>query len=424
MKDIVVSTLTIVLLVFVLSLQLLSGGGESPAPIPAEQVRTLAAALDSQGLHKQAVAEFRRYLDIARIPPQQRANILYHIGTTYLDQLEDYENALAAFIELSHLYPTSPVTRDAEKRMIKCYEGMRRGFDAQKKLRQLTDLEPDAEPQGEGPVVAQIGDRKITLDQIERDLEQKGEYYQKNFATPEKKLEYLKTMIFTDLLADAARRKEYNRDAEIRRQVRNFEKEILAAKVYNEEVRQKIETKPDDLELYYKAHQSEFVESKTVTVAHIQVDSQERAAEVKKALDEGMAFDEAAAQYSMDARTKNNGGMLGAVQGGRNFIPGVGQSPDLAAKLLALEKDAISEPLQSPNGYHLFRALEIKPEKQLSLQEARPRVEALVNQMKEQALQKELLERMMQAEKVNIFDDVLKRELPSTTQPSSPAGDL
>ncbi len=425
MKDIIVSTLIIVLLIFILSVQFLSGsGGSAPTPIPPEQIRSYAAALDSQGLYEQAVEEYEEYLNVARIPAPQRANLLYRIGTIYLDELEDYENALAVFLKISNLYPQSSVARDAEKRMVRCYEGMKRGFDAQKKLQQLTDLEPEEEEAGTGTVIAQIGDRKITIDQLEREIDSKGQYYRQNFNTPEKKLDYLKSMIFTDLLADAARRKEYHKDRDVRRKVSNFQQELLASKVYEEEVRQKIQVAPNDLELYYKANLSEFTEPKTVTVAHIQLDSEAKAKEVKQELDAGMPFEKAVEEYSLDTRTKANDGRLGSIQQGRDFIPGIGQNPELGETLLSMESDAISDPLQSPQGFHIFKILEVKPKKQLSFEEAKRQVEAKVRQMKEQTLQQTLLEQMMQAEKVKIFEDVLRREAATTAPAGNPSSQM
>ncbi len=411
MKDLITSTVIIVLLIFILVFLLLFPGGRQPvSSVPPEQIRTLAATLESQELYEQAVQEYRHYLNIARIPAKQRANLLYRIGTIYLEQLQDYENALAVFLRISHIYPNTPIVRDAEKRMVRCYEEMQRGFDAQKKLHQLTELEPEDEPEGTGPVVAVIGDRKITLDQLERDVAEMPEYLRQNYQTPEKKIEYLRSKLFQELLYDRARRKEYHKDREVRRQLRELEKSILAKKVYEEEIRNQIEITQDDLELYYKAHKSEFLQPKTITVAHIQVETEEKAKAVKQELDEGMKFEEAIETYSINSQTKAKDGVLGDIQEGNDFIPLLGKQPGITEILFELDQASISQPIQGPGGYHIFKVVEVKPEKQYTLQEARRQVEAQLRQMKEQAKQQELLEQMMEAEKVKIFEDVLRSE--------------
>ncbi len=419
MKDTIVPVLIILLLLAVLSLQFLQptgGGGQSP--IPPEQTRRFAATLESQELYKQAIDHYRIYLDTANVPDVQRANILYNIGVLYLEKLEDYENALAVFLEISHLYPQTPIVRDAEKRMVTCYEGMRRGFDAQKKLQNLTDLEPDEEEKGTGPVVAKIGDRTITLDQLERELAGMMPGASKQPITAEQKLTFLRSKIFQDLLYDMAVRKEYNKDREVRKRIREAEKSLLAQKIYAEEVQDKVKVSSGDVELYYKANPDEFKTPLSVQTAHIQVESQEKANEVKKAIDEGMTFEEAVKKFSTDERTKGTNGSLGSIYQGRDTIPGIGSTPEIVQAILALKEGAISEPLESPKGVHLFRAVKITPEIMRTLEESHQTAEYRVKQRKEQEFQQELMEHLLKSEKVQIFEQVIMGQSP---QPRNPA---
>lgn len=408
MKDTIVSALVILLLVSVLFLQMLQPSGSGmKSPIPPDQTRRFAATLESQELYQQAIDQYRNYLNITNDPPAQRANILYNIGVLYLEKLEDYENALAIFLEISQLYPQTPIAKDAEKRMVTCYEGMKRGFDAQKKLRNLTDLEPEEE-KGTGPVVAKIADKTITLDQLERELAERippGSRQQP--ITPEQKLAYLKSKIFQDLLYDMAIRKEYNKDREIRKHVREKEKSLLAEKVYSEEVQDKVKITPSDVELYYKAHPEEFTTPLSVQAAHIQLDTREKADEVKKALDEGMTFEEAVKQYSNDEQSKNSDGVLGNVTKGRDTIPGIGNAPELAEKILALEEGAVSGVFESQKGFHIFKAVKRTPETRKSFEESKQMAEYKVRMMKEQEFQQELSEHLLKSEKVQIFDQVI-----------------
>ncbi len=252
MREIIVSSLTICLLLLIVVLVLLSpGAGRSTtAVLLPEQIRTLASALESQGLPQQAAEQYKKYLDVATVPPEIRANLLYKIGTLYLENLQDYENALATFLEISTLYPQVEIAKEAEKRMVRCFEELKRGGDAQRKLKQLTDLESEEEP-GTGPVVAQIGDRKITRDQLERELDQLPENQRKMFEDPEKRKQFIQSKLFEELLYDMALRKEYNKTPEIRKQVHQMEKMMLAQKVLDDEVTKKIQVSEGDIELYY-----------------------------------------------------------------------------------------------------------------------------------------------------------------------------
>ncbi len=420
MKDIFLSTAIILLLITILVLQLLFGGGGESAPaIFPEQIRQFAATLKNQDLHEQAIQEYERYLAVAQIPDELRANILFTIGTTYLDDLADYEDALATFLKISTFYPKATVAREAEKRMIKCYDAMKRGFDAQKKLQKLTDLEPDEEEQGSGPVVAKIGNREIRMDQIEREIAQMPEYARQQFTTPEKKFEYLRSKVFQELLYDAALRKEYDQDKDVRKSVREFEKNLLASKIYNEQVRSKVQVTENDIDLYYKAHPEEFSDPESLQIAHIQVDSLEKAQEVKAVLDAGKSFEDAVKEFSTDENTKAKGGDLGTLRKGMNFITGIGQAPKIAEALFALDEGAVSAPLESAKGAHIFKIKKRIPETIKPLDQVRKTVEAKMAQIREKEQQEQLLEQMLKAENVKLYERAFQSAQPRVN-PSDP----
>ena len=407
MKNTILSITIVVLLLVAVTMQFfsLASGGNSSNVSP-EKIRQLAAKLEAEELYPQAIEQYKRFLDNPAISEDIRANILFRIGTIYLDQMQNYENALAAFIQIGDLYPRSAVAVDAEKRKLPCYEGLKRGFDAQKKLKQLTDLNPDEE-QGTGPVVAQIGDKKITLDQIEREIAAMPEPYQKQFSTPEAKLDFVKSKLFEELLYDKALRKEYNKDKDVRKQVRDYEKGLLSNKVYTEEVRNSITVSPNDIDLYYKAHQTEFVVPATAKIAHIQIENVTKAQEIRKEIQDGLAFDEAVKKYSQDDKTKNNAGVLGEISAKREFIPGLGQTPEIVSQLMKLDKDALSEPMNNGATCHLFKILEKNAEKQQTMEEVKQRVEMQVRQMKEKEKRDALTEELLKSEKVKLYEQTI-----------------
>lgn len=422
MREIITSTITICLLALIVVLLLISpGGGNQTSPIPEEKIRTLASALEAQGLYQQAVNEYKTYLNVAQIPAEQRANLLYRVGSIYLENLQNYEEALASFLEISHLYPQTQIAKEADKRMVRCFEELQRGGDAQRKLKQLTDLEADDQP-GDGPLVAQIGDRKITRDQLERELNQMPENQRKYYEDPENRKQYLQSKLFEELLYDMALRKEYQKDPEVRKQMRRVEKMMLAQKVLNEEVGSKIQISEGDIELYYKANPDEFKTPASEKIAHIQVSNEEKAQEAKKAVDGGMAFEEAVAKYTEDERTKGNGGQLGTVTDGGTYIAGIGQAPEAVQKLMKMEANAVSEPVKTEKGFHIFKVLEKTPEKIPTLEEVKQRVEASVRQRKAGELQEALLQRLLKAETVKIFDQSLVESQPGANNAALGAG--
>ncbi len=412
MRNIILSVLNSVLLLVIIILLVFTMRENETQTMSPDQIRELAASYKSNDLFQPAVKEYERYLEMAPIPAEQRANILYTIGNIYLEELQQYENALAVYMKISELYPQTRIAPEAEKRMVRCYENLERSFDAQKKLERLTALDEEETQPATSTVVANVGKKEITLEQIEREIDQLPDYRKQNLQNPEQKLEYLKNKIFAELLYDKALRNEYNKDPEVRKQLQNVEKQLLAQKVMEEEINQKIQIAPSDIELYYQANQEEFTQPQKLKIAHIQVESEEKAQEVKQALDEGLEFEEAVQQYSTDEATQDENGLLGEIREDQSSIPGLGEAKKTIAHLLRLEPNEISEPLPSAKGFHIFRVLERTPGKVQPLEQVRDQVRHRVQMMKQQEATQQLLEELMQAENVTLYENRILQNQP------------
>lgn len=85
---------------------------------------------------------------------------------------------------------------------------------------------------------------------------------------------------------------------------------------------------------------------KIYTAKHILVDSLEEAEQIKLSLNKGAVFEELAKTYSK-CPSKDNGGDLGKFGTGMMVKP-------FEDAVDALEINAISDPVQSPFGYHII----------------------------------------------------------------------
>ena len=78
----------------------------------------------------------------------------------------------------------------------------------------------------------------------------------------------------------------------------------------------------------------------------------------------GADFAALARKYSLDSRTKSQGGLLGEMHRGE-------LEPELAETLFHLKPGQVSEPIESEDGIHLFRVVSVKT----GLDELRPQIE-------------------------------------------------
>ncbi len=415
MKGAVFPTLLIVLLLAILSLQILSLPSENTSTQP-QQLRELAAVLEQQELFEAAIDAYESYLDQASMPSDQRANILYRVGQIYEEQLADYENALATFIRVRELFPQARIADDAQKRMVACLEAMNRSSDAKRQMQSFASLDEDAQEDATGPVVAKIDERTITMGQLDREIEKLPPQLQARYQDPAKKLEFLRQYLLEELLYDMGQRRGYNEDKEVRKRLRDIERQIIVQKVYSEEIADTVQLDDSDYELYYQAHKDEFKEPAKVTVAHIQLDEREQAEDVLNRLKEGEDFATVAEEESADTNTKAKGGELGNVSVDSNFVPGLGSVPELVDAVASLEIGEVTGPVQSPKGWHVLSVTGREPEQQRTLDEVKSQIEFALRRMKEEEQGETLIKRMLEAQKVTIYQERFPTPMPTPSQ--------
>lgn len=94
-----------------------------------------------------------------------------------------------------------------------------------------------------------------------------------------------------------------------------------------------------------------------IKASHILVSDENEAKEIKKKLDAGASFEELAKQESQDLLSKEKGGDLGYFNSGR-------MAPEFETAAYKLKVGQISNPVTSPNGYHIIKLTdkkELKP---------------------------------------------------------------
>ena len=119
-----------------------------------------------------------------------------------------------------------------------------------------------------------------------------------------------------------------------------------------------------------------------VRARHILVPTQEQAAEIKAQLDGGADFAELAMQFGTDG-TAPGGGDLG-------FFIRADMVPEFADAAFAMQPGEISEPVQSPFGWHVIKLEERRPRAVPPFETVRPGLEEELGR----ALSLELMERL------------------------------
>jgi len=248
-----------------LILSVLYCGGEKEYEVSADKIRNYANELYNKGLYVQAIEEYRRYLDNETLPERIQANINYTIGNIYFDRLNDYQNALAYYLKVKHFYPESELVNNTNQKIIACLERMDRSSEAGQVLKEATSLDESQIPENKpGEVVVVIGERKITLGDIEfemnRELERTPPELRPKDIGKNEKMAFLKQYLTAELLYNKAKRMGLDRDKEVIEGAFRSKKNLMAMKLLQDEFKNKIKIDKEDLELYYEKNKEEFAE--------------------------------------------------------------------------------------------------------------------------------------------------------------------
>lgn len=245
----------------VLTVTLAGCSKRSGPAVPEDKKVELANKYYEAYLYEAAIQEYLDYVNTYPLDQNRQANIYYTIANIYFEKIRDYNKALEFFYRVKYLYPESNLQSDVGKRIVNCLERLQRSQDAQRTLEKEAALQPEkVQEHRPGEIVATMGNKNITLGDLEFEISQLPPYLQTQFTARAKKLEFLQQYIVGELLYDSAKRKGLENDKEIIEGTFQAQKRLMAQKILGEEIQSKVNISQADVELYYKANKDKYTE--------------------------------------------------------------------------------------------------------------------------------------------------------------------
>jgi peptidyl-prolyl cis-trans isomerase C len=271
-----------------------------------------------------------------------------------------------------------------------------------------------------GPVVAIIGDRRVRAHEIDSLIETAPPNLRPQLREPDGYRSLVDRVITEEAVYQAAKRSDLERDPAYQGAVAKAARETLIRMYYQRRAAGFPAPSDSAIQAYYQSNQTTYQFPARARVRHIQFPTRARAEALRKRLLAGGLWDALARTSSEDKTTRDNGGVLGFVTPGTDYVPGVGNAPEIIKAAFELKEGETSRPLKSEKGWHLIRVDRIEPMRVQPLTEVRQGIVGhLATESQERASQA-FLDSLKAASNASILEDSIRAAL----SPAQSAQDL
>jgi len=372
--------------------------------------RELASKLKSVGLNREAIKAYEDYFNTPDLDKRTRANSAYTVGKLHMEE-GNYEKALSWLYRVDIIDPDTSLKSELNSKIVHCLEELGKYHAAEYALEARSTLveNPEVEQKGE-KIVAEIGDRKITLAEVDKSLQELPPWIQEQFKTKEQRVEFLKKFVADELFYRKAQKLEYDKDPDLRKKTALFIKQQMINRVLEEELKEGTTAHEDDLINYFKANQDTYKERAQARIRLIKVKTDEHAQTIVKDLEQGKDFATLAQEVSLDEATAKEGGKWdGWITDGTDSL-GIGNVAEISKALFSTPQGTIAPVIPVGDYYYIFKIEEKKPERLRDYEEVKEWVknDYLNNKMK--IAYQRLLEQMVTSSEVKLYPQVITEE--------------
>ncbi|MCD6586883.1 MAG: hypothetical protein J7K96_14100 [Desulfobacteraceae bacterium] len=256
----------------------LTAAGQKKNTLNTDLKKKLALKLEKRGLYTSSAIAWKEYITEAGLGDKDTALIWYRIGKLYQDN-NAYEQALDSYYRSESFSSMDSIASEIAIRIQECLESMGKFSAMRHELSDRVTLKPSGNTAAiTDPVVAEIGNQKITASEIDQRMEnniehqislmapylpeedrnkQKGALL-KQFATPANRMMFLNQYVAEEILYRKAREINLAKNPKIRNLINDQERRLLAKMALEKQYENRIKITLSDLRTYYDANKEAY----------------------------------------------------------------------------------------------------------------------------------------------------------------------
>jgi peptidyl-prolyl cis-trans isomerase C len=201
-------------------------------------------------------------------------------------------------------------------------------------------------PPPEENVLALVNGRQITQTEFDIRWGELAEATKARYQKEGGKRLFLDELITRELLMQEARKLGLDQSDAIRDRAQRYREQLILDELLKDRIKAKVELTKEELDTFYEQHANELLTPLKVRVSLMLLPNISAAKDLEKQINQGGHFAPFAQRYSIDGKTKANGGDLGPYRKGLVV-------PEVDAVIHTLKPGFVSAPIKTEAGYYL-----------------------------------------------------------------------
>ena len=202
-------------------------------------------------------------------------------------------------------------------------------------------------PPPEESVLALVNGRQITQTEFDTRWGELAEATRARYEKKGGKRLFLDELITHELLMQEARKLGLDQNDAIRERAQRYREQLILDELLKDRIKAKVELTNEELSAFYEQHAGELLPPLKVRVAQMLLPNISAAKDLEYQVNHGGSFSKFAQRYSIDFKTKANGGDLGPYR--KELV-----DPEVDAVIHTLKTGMISAPIKTGAGYYLI----------------------------------------------------------------------
>lgn len=252
-------------------------------------------------------------------------------------------------------------------------------------------------------VVAEFRGGKITIKDLDKELNALPPAVKTRYSNPQGKKEFLEQLVQQRLILNKAREEGIDNDPEILQIIESHKRNLIQNKMMQRISSKSIDITEDDLKKYYDSNMRDFTHPERYCLKRISIKDKNNGTKILSDLKKNkIKFEDAVSKYSEDPLSKTRGGEIGCLQ--------ANQRPDVPQDVFKLKKGALSGLIEFNNYFYIYQVKDILPQQTQDYESAKEGIRMRLVNMKKREMYENFIKELKENANVKIYPEVLTEE--------------